>query len=170
MEPPTQSELSTWKSLPFDREEFLVGEVTAKALTGLEDRSIYERVWALPTFEIHGIRGGFVAKGPRRSSGSGHGQGQSPSGAGQEFEKVGRELERTVAGGAGWADAKVTLLHGGDPVQVDVDHPAFEILDEAFEEVDGRKAVQVGPAGPFRSCRSWGFRRTCHPDRHWLPG
>ena len=46
-----------------------------------------------------------------------------------------------------WADVKVTLLHGGDPVQVDVNHPAFEILNQAFEAVEGRKAVQVRAGG-----------------------
>ena len=42
---------------------------------------------------------------------------------------------------------KVTLLHGGDPVQVDVSHPAFEILNEAFQAVEGRSAVQVRAGG-----------------------
>jgi acetylornithine deacetylase/succinyl-diaminopimelate desuccinylase-like protein len=42
---------------------------------------------------------------------------------------------------------RVTLLHGGDPVQVDVSHPAFEILNEAFEAVEGRCAVQVRAGG-----------------------
>jgi amidohydrolase len=32
-------------------------------------------------------------------------------------------------------------------VQVDVNHPAFEILNEAFEAVEGRKAVQVRAGG-----------------------
>jgi acetylornithine deacetylase/succinyl-diaminopimelate desuccinylase-like protein len=149
VEPPTKQELTTWKNLPFDREDFLVREVTAKALTGLEDRTIYERVWALPTFEIHGIRGGFIGEGAKTVI-----PAQATAKVslrlvpGQEFEKVGRELERAVASVAPpWAEAKVTLLHGGDPVQVDVDHPAFEILDEAFEMVDGRKAVQVRAGG-----------------------
>jgi amidohydrolase len=42
---------------------------------------------------------------------------------------------------------KVTLLHGGDPVQVNVDGPAFAVLDEAFESVAGRKPVQVRAGG-----------------------
>jgi acetylornithine deacetylase/succinyl-diaminopimelate desuccinylase-like protein len=67
---------------------------------------------------------------------------------GLEFEKVGRELERAVAQVAPkWAEVKVTLQHGGDPVQVDVDAPAFGVLDEAFESVVGRKAVQVRAGG-----------------------
>jgi amidohydrolase len=61
---------------------------------------------------------------------------------------VGQQVKRAVASAAPeWADVKVTLLHGGDPVQVDVNHPAFEILNEAFEEVEGRRAVQVRAGG-----------------------
>ena len=67
---------------------------------------------------------------------------------GQRHAKVGRQLERAVEALAPrWADVKVTMLHGGDPVTVDVDHPAFEVLDEAFESNVGRKAVRVRSGG-----------------------
>jgi acetylornithine deacetylase/succinyl-diaminopimelate desuccinylase-like protein len=46
-----------------------------------------------------------------------------------------------------WAEVKVTLLHGGDAVQVDINAPAFGVLDEAFESVTGRKAVPVRAGG-----------------------
>jgi acetylornithine deacetylase/succinyl-diaminopimelate desuccinylase-like protein len=146
---PTQAELDTWQKLPFDREQFLREEVTAKALTGLPDRSVYERVWALPTFEIHGIRGGFVGEGAKTVI-----PAQATAKVslrlvpGQRFEQVGRALQQAVTALAPpWADVKVTQLHGGDPVQVDVSHPAFEILNEAFQAVEGRRAVQVRAGG-----------------------
>jgi acetylornithine deacetylase/succinyl-diaminopimelate desuccinylase-like protein len=149
VEPPTAAELKTWKGLPFDREEFIRHEVTGKALTGLKDRSVFERVWALPTFEIHGIKGGFVGEGAKTVI-----PAQATAKVslrlvpGQDFEQVTRDLERVVAQLApSWAEVKVTLLHGGNPVQVDVDAPAFEILDEAFELVTGRRAVQVRAGG-----------------------
>jgi acetylornithine deacetylase/succinyl-diaminopimelate desuccinylase-like protein len=149
VEPPTETELETWKKLPFDREAFLKGEVTAKVLTGLRDRTVYERVWALPTFEIHGIRGGFVGEGAKTVI-----PAQATAKVslrlvpGLEYEKVGQELERAVARVAPkWAEVKVTLLHGGDAVQVDVSAPAFGVLDQAFESVTGRKAVQVRAGG-----------------------
>jgi acetylornithine deacetylase/succinyl-diaminopimelate desuccinylase-like protein len=149
VEPPTKDELTTWQHLPFDRDRFLKEEVTGKALTGLEDRSVYERVWALPTFEIHGIRGGFTGDGAKTVI-----PAQATAKVslrlvpGQQVEEVGRQLEHAVAALAPeWADVKVTLLHGGNPVQVDVEHPAFEILNEAFEEVAGRKAVRVRAGG-----------------------
>jgi acetylornithine deacetylase/succinyl-diaminopimelate desuccinylase-like protein len=149
VEPPTPAELKTWKELPFDREGFIRHEVTGKALTGLKDRTVFERVWALPTFEIHGIKGGFVGEGAKTVI-----PAQATAKVsmrlvpGQDHEKVMRDLERVVAQLApSWAEVKVTLLHGGNPVQVDVDAPAFEILDEAFELVTGRKAVRVRAGG-----------------------
>jgi acetylornithine deacetylase/succinyl-diaminopimelate desuccinylase-like protein len=149
VEPPSDTELETWKKLPFDREAFLKREVTAKVLTGLRDRTVFERVWALPTFEIHGIRGGFVGEGAKTVI-----PAQATAKVslrlvpGLEFEKVGQELERAVAQLAPkWADVKVTLLHGGDAVQVDVSAAAFGVLDQAFESVTGRKAVQVRAGG-----------------------
>jgi acetylornithine deacetylase/succinyl-diaminopimelate desuccinylase-like protein len=149
VEPPTREELDTWRRLPFDREGFMRTEVTGRVLTGLKDRTVFERVWALPTFEIHGIRGGFTGDGAKTVI-----PAQATAKVslrlvpGHEVDEVGKQLQRAVAAVAPeWADVKVTLLHGGDPVQVDVDHPAFEILNEAFEEVVGRRAVQVRAGG-----------------------
>ncbi len=149
VEPPSKAELKTWRKLPFDKEAYLRDEVTAKALTGLKDYSVFERTWALPTFEIHGIRGGFVGEGAKTVI-----PAQATAKVsirlvpGQRYEKVGRQLERAVAKLAPkWANVKVTLLHGGDPVQVDVSAPVFEIMDEAFESVVGRGAVTVRSGG-----------------------
>jgi acetylornithine deacetylase/succinyl-diaminopimelate desuccinylase-like protein len=47
----------------------------------------------------------------------------------------------------GYAEVEVKLLHGGNPVEVDVTHPAFELLDQAFEAVVGRKSVPVRSGG-----------------------
>jgi acetylornithine deacetylase/succinyl-diaminopimelate desuccinylase-like protein len=147
--PPSRAELDSWNTLPFDREEFLRSEVTGKKLTGLENRSVFERVWALPTFEIHGIKGGFIGEGAKTVI-----PAQATAKVslrlvpGQQYEQVGRALQSAVTALAPrWADVTVNLLHGGDPVQVDVDTPAFAVLDQAFEEVVGRRAVRVRAGG-----------------------
>lgn len=149
VEPPAREELRTWKRLPFDKEAFLREETTGRGLTGLKDYTIFERVWALPTFEIHGIKGGFVGDGAKTVI-----PAQATAKVslrlvpGQEYVKVGRQLERAVAALAPkWADVQVKLLHGGDPVRVNVDHPAFAVLDEAFASVTGRAAVRVRAGG-----------------------
>jgi acetylornithine deacetylase/succinyl-diaminopimelate desuccinylase-like protein len=146
---PSKAELKGWKKLPFDQDEYLEHEVTGKALTGLKDYSVAERTWALPTLEIHGIRGGFVGDGAKTVI---------PAHAvakvslrlvpGLERDKVAKWLQKAVAKLAPrWADVEVTMLHGGDPVEVDTSHPAFAVLDEAFEEVTGRRAVHVRAGG-----------------------
>ena len=55
-----------------------------------------------------------------------------------------------------WADVEVTILHGGDPVQVDVGRSGFDVLDQAFEEIVGQRGGH-GACGRLdsRSCRSW---------------
>jgi amidohydrolase len=118
-------------------------------LFGETGYSTPERVWARPTFEVNGLLSGFTGDGAKTVI---------PAAAtakvslrlvpGQRYAKVGRQLERAVAALAPkWADVTVTLLHGGDPVVVDVSSPAFAVLDEAFEEVVGRRAVQVRAGG-----------------------
>ncbi len=147
--PPTKAELRDWGRLPFKKKEYLKEEVTATALTGLKKYSVFERTWALPTFEIHGIRGGFVGEGAKTVI---------PAAAtakvslrlvpGLPFAQVAKWLERAVKAAAPkHASAEVTILHGGDPVQVDVNHPAFTVLDAAFEEVVGKRAVRVRAGG-----------------------
>ena len=147
--PPGAAELEAWRGLPLDEARFLRDEVTGRALTGLRDRTVFERTWALPTFEIHGIKGGFVGEGAKTVI-----PAQATAKVslrlvpGQHYKEVGRQLERAVAALAPrWADVKVTFLHGGDPVEVDVSHPAFAVLDEAFAAVTGRKAVRVRAGG-----------------------
>jgi acetylornithine deacetylase/succinyl-diaminopimelate desuccinylase-like protein len=146
---PSKAELKAWKELPFDEKKFLEVEVTGKALTGLQDYSVLERTWALPTFEIHGIRGGFIGDGAKTVIPA---QGTAKISMrlvpGLSFDRVSKWLTKTAKKLAPkYATVEVKILHGADPVQVDVDHPAFEVLDRAFAEVVGRKSVPVRAGG-----------------------
>jgi acetylornithine deacetylase/succinyl-diaminopimelate desuccinylase-like protein len=146
---PSKSELKSWKRLPFDKRLYLETEVGAKALTGLKEYSVFERTWALPTFEIHGIRGGFIGDGAKTVI---------PAQAtakislrlvpGQSLERVQRQLARAVARVTPkYADVEVRLLHGGDPVEVDTTDPVFDVLDSAFDEVTGQRTVRARSGG-----------------------
>ncbi len=147
--PPTKAERRGWASLPFDEAEYLEHEVTGKALTGLDGFTVFERTWALPTFEIHGIRGGFTGEGAKTVI---------PAAAtakislrlvpGLPLAFVQKQLRRAVERVAPpHADWELRFLHGGDPVQIGVDAPAFAKLDRAFEEVVGRSTVAVRAGG-----------------------
>ena len=62
---PSKAELEAWKRLPFKETQFLKKEVGAKALVGEKGFSVLERLWARPTLEVHGIRGGFTGEGAK---------------------------------------------------------------------------------------------------------
>ena len=149
VKPPSKLELRTWKRLPFKKKQFLQEEVTGKGLTGLRKYSVFERTWALPTFEIHGIKGGFVGDGAKTVI-----PAQATAKVslrlvpGLSFDAVQKWLTRAAQRAApSYAEVQVKILHGGDPVQVDVDDPAFAALDEAFKESTGREAVRVRAGG-----------------------
>ncbi|HEX7918490.1 MAG TPA: dipeptidase, partial [Gemmatimonadales bacterium] len=146
---PSKEELAGWKKLPFSEKKFLKEEVTGKALTGLKGKSVFEKTWALPTFEIHGIRGGFTAEGAKTVI---------PAAAvakvslrlvpGQKSATVYKQLAKAVKAVAPkYATVEVKPLHAGEPVQVKVNHPAFAALDEAFKAVIGKKTVSVRAGG-----------------------
>ncbi|HKW41068.1 MAG TPA: dipeptidase [Gemmatimonadales bacterium] len=146
---PSKTELATWKRLPFRESEFLKNRVQAKALTGLKPYSVLERLWALPTFEIHGITGGFTGDGAKTVI---------PAEAtakvslrlvpNQKLKTVERQLAAAVKRLAPkYVQASVRFLHGADPATVEVTHPAFRLLDQAFKEVVGRGTVPARAGG-----------------------
>lgn len=149
IEKPSKAERKGWAALPFDEETYLRDEVTAKALTGLKEFTVLERTWALPSFEIHGIRGGFTGDGAKTVI---------PAAAtakvsmrlvpGLSLAFTFRQLEKAVARVApDYADWELRLVHGADPTQIAVDHPVFAVLDRAFLEVVGRPTVAVRAGG-----------------------
>src|SRR5712692_835007 len=149
VQPPTKAERALWKKLPFQERAFLTRRVQAKALVGLKRYSVLERLWALPTFEIHGITGGFTGDGAKTVI---------PAAAtakvslrlvpNQKLKTVERQLAVAVRRLAPkHVQASVTFLHGADPATVQVTHPAFKLLDQAFSEVVGRGTVPARAGG-----------------------
>jgi acetylornithine deacetylase/succinyl-diaminopimelate desuccinylase-like protein len=149
VKPPTARERAAWKALPFREKDFLTRRVQAKALTGLKGHSVLERLWALPTFEIHGIMGGFTGAGAKTVI---------PAEAvakvslrlvpNQKMKTVERQLAAAVKRFApSYVSATVRFLHGADPARVKIDHPAFKLLDRAFHEVVGRGTVPARAGG-----------------------
>src|SRR5205085_11126 len=147
--PPSKKELAVWKKVPFRDKEFLARRVQAKALTGIRSRSVLERLWALPTFEIHGILGGFTGAGAKTVI---------PAEAtakvslrlvpNQKLKTVVRQLASAVKRFAPkYVTATVRFLHGADPAQIKLNDPAFTLLDQAFKRVVGRGTVPARAGG-----------------------
>ena len=146
---PGKAELAAWKRLPFKEADFLKRRVQAKALTGLKKHSVLERLWALPTFEIHGIMGGFTGVGAKTVI---------PAAAtakislrlvpNQKLKTVERQLAAAVKRLAPkYVDATVRFIHGADPARIPLDHPAFKVLERAFKEVVGRGTIPARAGG-----------------------
>jgi acetylornithine deacetylase/succinyl-diaminopimelate desuccinylase-like protein len=147
--PPTKAERALWKKLPFKESEFLTKRVKAKALVGLKRYSVLERLWALPTLEIHGITGGFTGEGAKTVI-------PAVATAKVSLRLVPRQSLRTVERQVAvavrrlapkYVTAAVRFLHGADPAVIAVNHPSFALLDQAFREVVGRGTVAARAGG-----------------------
>src|ERR1700736_5419994 len=65
VQPPSEKEREAWARLPFNEQEYKEKEVGVKELTGEPEIPLFERLWARPTLEVHGIRGGFTGEGAK---------------------------------------------------------------------------------------------------------
>src|SRR3989441_20708 len=126
---PSKVELATWRKLPFKEADFLKRRVQARALTGLKSHPVLERLWPLPTFEIHGITGGFTGTGAKTVI---------PAEAtakvslrlvpAQKLATVQKQLAAAVKKLAPrYVDARGRFLHGADPAQIKLCHPGLRL-------------------------------------------
>jgi acetylornithine deacetylase/succinyl-diaminopimelate desuccinylase-like protein len=146
---PSKQEREVWDALPFRPNKFMREEVGAKALTGLTRYSVFERLWALPTLDIHGISGGFTGQGAKTVIPAVASAKVSLRLVPNQREKaVQRQLARAVKAAAPkYADVTVDFIHGADPVLVDASGPYIKMIDEAFREVEGRGVVPIRSGG-----------------------
>lgn len=149
VKPPTTAERAAWRRLPFKEKAFLDQQVQAKALAGIKKYSVLERLWALPTFEIHGILGGFTGQGAKTVI-----PAQATAKVSlrlvpnQKMKTVEKQLRAAVKKLAPkYVDATVTFLHGADPAQMKLSNPVFQKLGRAFKEVVGRAPVAARAGG-----------------------
>jgi acetylornithine deacetylase/succinyl-diaminopimelate desuccinylase-like protein len=145
---PTAKELKAWRSLPM-REKGFREEAGAKALNGELRYSFLERIWARPTFEVHGIVGGFVGAGAKTVI---------PAEAtakcsirlvpDQRAADIAARLVKAVKKLAPkYADVSVEILSASDPVQTPLDVWPFEVLDQAYREVWRRGVAPIRSGG-----------------------
>jgi acetylornithine deacetylase/succinyl-diaminopimelate desuccinylase-like protein len=143
VEEPAAAELESWKGLPFDEARFLAKELGSTQLTGEPGRSVLERVWSRPTFEVHGIAGGFTAAGAKTVI-------PAKATAKVSFRLVPKQdPERVLASFRQWVAQKtpagiqteVRVLSAGPGLVVNPDHPAIQVAARAFGEVFGRQTV-----------------------------
>jgi acetylornithine deacetylase/succinyl-diaminopimelate desuccinylase-like protein len=146
---PAATEAASWKRLPFSDEEFLRDEVGSSELIGEPDQPTLWRLWARPTFEVHGIAGGFTGAGAKTVI---------PATA---TAKVSLRLvpdqqpEKVLAAVRDWVKRKtprgirteVRALSAGAAISVNPDHPAIEVAARAFSDMFGQETVFVRSGG-----------------------
>ncbi len=149
VEPPSKEEKQSWEHLHFDEQEFLAKEVGSTALTGEPGYSVFERTWARPTFEVHGIAGGFTGAGAKTVI---------PAKA---VAKVSLRLvpkqdpDKIVAAVKEWVknnqpkgiECEVRVLSAGPGLMVNPDHPAIRVAAKAYSDIFGKPTVFIRSGG-----------------------
>jgi acetylornithine deacetylase/succinyl-diaminopimelate desuccinylase-like protein len=141
--PPAATELESWRKLPFSEKEFLREQVGSFALTGEPEQSVLERVWARPTFEVHGIAGGFASAGAKTVI-------PAKAVAKVSLRVVPKQdPEKVVVAVKSWVAAntpkgiqmEVRVLSASPAVSVNPDHPAIAVAARVFSDVLGKPTV-----------------------------
>ena len=149
VEPPAPAEKESWQRLPFDAKEFLAKEVGAVELTGEPGYSVFERTWARPTFEVHGIAGGFTGAGAKTVI---------PAKATakvsirlvprQDPDKIVSAVKEFVrANTPKGIRTEVRVLSASPGLVVNPDHPAIAVAARAFRDVFGQPTVFIRAGG-----------------------
>ncbi|MFN0171196.1 MAG: dipeptidase [Bryobacteraceae bacterium] len=149
VEPPAAAEKESWERLPFCEEKFLKHEVGAMRLTGEPQYSALERIWARPTFEVHGIAGGFTAQGAKTVI-------PSKATAKVSFRLVPKQdpqeviaaFKRFVADNAPEGiHTEVRVLNASAATMVNPSHPAIRLASKAFSDMFGQPTVFIRGGG-----------------------
>ena len=149
VEEPAAAEFESWKRLPFDESEFLTKEVGASTLTGEPGRTVLEKVWSRPTFEVHGIAGGFTGAGAKTVI-------PATATAKVSFRLVPRQdPQKVVAAFRDWVAknapagirTEVRVLSAAPGLMVNPDHPAIRVAADAFGSVFGKATVFIRSGG-----------------------
>jgi acetylornithine deacetylase/succinyl-diaminopimelate desuccinylase-like protein len=149
VEAPSAAEKESWTHLPFDEKEYLEKEVGASALTGEKAYSVFERTWARPTFEVHGIAGGFTGAGaktviPAKAVAKVSIRLVPKQDPGKILQAV---REFVAANSPAGIQCEVRVLSSGPGLMVNPDHPAIRVAAEAFSDIFGKPTVFIRSGG-----------------------
>lgn len=146
---PAPEEKIAWEDLPFDEAVYARDEVGVTELTGERGFDVFDRTWARPTFEVHGIRGGFTGEGaktviPARAVVKVSARlvpNQDPHEAEQQIAAA------VTAATPRGVKAEFKPLHSAPPSVVDPNNRFVRTAAEAMEKVFGHKTVYIRSGG-----------------------
>ncbi len=118
-------------------------------LTGEPGFSVFERTWARPTFEVHGIGGGFTGNGsktviPAKAVAKVSFRlvpNQDPDKIVAAFREF---VKRNTPKGI---QIEVKVLNGGPGLMVNPDHPAIQVAAKACSDIFGKPTVFTRSGG-----------------------
>ncbi len=149
VKPPSTEERNAWDRLPFNEQEYREKEVGVRELTGEPDVPLFERVWARPTLEVHGIRGGFIGEGaktviPARAVA----KVSARLVADQDPDEAARQITEAVRAAAPkGVTAEFKAIHCAAPSLVDPLNPYVRFSAVAMREVFGKETVYIRSGG-----------------------
>jgi len=147
--PPSAKEREAWARLPFDEVEYTHKEMGAKELVGEPEIPLFERLWARPTLEVHGIRGGFIGEGaktviPARAVA----KISTRLVADQRPDEAAAQLKEAIrAACPKGVTAELKLIHSAAPSLVNPDNKFIRAAAEAMKEVFGAETVYIRSGG-----------------------
>jgi acetylornithine deacetylase/succinyl-diaminopimelate desuccinylase-like protein len=146
---PSAAESEAWQRLPFDPEHFRAAEMKAPAITGEPEQGVLNRMWARPTLEVHGIRGGFTGEGaktviPARAVAK-ISMRLVPD---QRPEEVSKQFGDAVADACPKGiTAEWKAIHSAPPSLSDTENRFIQTCADAMTEIFGNKTVYVRSGG-----------------------
>ncbi|MCX6620015.1 MAG: dipeptidase [Acidobacteria bacterium] len=149
VQPPSPEEKAAWARLPFDEEEYRVKEVGSSELTGEPGYSIFDRTWARPTLEVHGIRGGFTGDGaktviPARAVVKVSSRLVANQKAAEVVEQIKAAVKAATPKGV---VAEFKLIHGAEPSLTDPLNPFVQAAAKSLAESFGKETVYIRSGG-----------------------
>jgi len=147
--PPSPKEREAWARLPFDERDYTEKEMGARELVGEPGIPLFERLWARPTFEVHGIRGGFTGEGaktviPARAVA----KISTRLVADQDPKEATEQLKQAIAKACPrGVTAELKPIHAAPPSLVNPDNPFIHAAADAMSEVFGKPTVYIRSGG-----------------------
>jgi acetylornithine deacetylase/succinyl-diaminopimelate desuccinylase-like protein len=147
--PPSGKEREAWSRLPFNERSYLQKDMGARELVGEPEVPLFERLWARPTLEVHGIRGGFTAEGaktviPARAVT----KLSARLVAEQQPEEAARQIQAAVrAVCPSGVTAEYKVIHMGAPSLTNPDNPYIHASAAALKQVFGKQTVYIRSGG-----------------------
>src|SRR5215472_9315647 len=147
--PPSSVEREAWARLPFNQKEFTEKEMGARELVGEPGVPVLDRLWARPTLEVHGIRGGFTGEGaktviPARAvakiSTRLVGDQRVDEAAGQIKAAIKAATPKGVT-------AEFKVLHAGAPSLTNPNNRFIHAAADAMKHVFGKETVYIRSGG-----------------------